>query len=153
MASPPCQAYSRVRTTPPATKTDLKEADKLVAIVQKFATELDSIACIVENPATGLLVGRDVITFLEHTTTVNYCKYGGLLRKATMLWSSFPLTSFGFTPLLCTNDNPCVGASIMKGHFDWVLTPTPYRQAIPHLLSVCVGGCIREFVRATYYKD
>lgn len=101
-ASPPCEHYSRARTTSPR---DLTLADKRVAMVERIARELDACAVIMENPV-GLLAGRDVARFLGHIYTVDYCQYGALYRKPTHLWSSVGLPPV-FAPRECPLDGRC----------------------------------------------
>ena len=57
LGSPPCTAYSRANTTG---QRDLEVADELVAVVQLLLETLECVVCVMENPATGLLPGREV---------------------------------------------------------------------------------------------
>lgn len=58
-ASPPCQHYSRVRTR---VARDLDSADNLVKAAWKFIDILKPVRYFIENPASGLLSGRAVMS-------------------------------------------------------------------------------------------
>ena len=60
LASSPCEVYSRANTTGRVNEETLREADILVESVFLFEEHLNSIATVIENPATGRLVHRKV---------------------------------------------------------------------------------------------
>lgn len=117
-ASPPCQEYSTAKTRG---ERDLRAADACVEAVQTIAEALNARVVIVENPATGMLVQRDVIKFMPFHSKVNYCKYGTMYPKPTMLWFSRDLLEYGFRPLVCNWD--CSASYVrvgVKRHVDWI---------------------------------
>jgi hypothetical protein len=102
-ASPPCEEYSRAKTT---ASRDLSHADHCVDMVRKIATDLDAAFVFVENPSTGLLPGRRVIeSWTAESIEVCYCQYGFLYKKPTMIWVSAPLT--GMQPEMCPGATKC----------------------------------------------
>jgi len=109
-ASPDCTQYSRAKSLG---VRDLVAADANVQAVREIATALDALALIIENPWTGLLKGRDVISFMPHKTRIDYCKYGRLYQKPTMLWTSHDLTQYGFAPRVCAYD--CDATIVREG--------------------------------------
>ena len=50
----------------------------------------------IENPQTGMLKKQDFIKDIPHYD-VDYCMYGGMLRKRTRIWTNIE----GFSPKLC----------------------------------------------------
>ena len=91
-ASPPCTQYSRARTTA-KTPRDLHGADRIVYRTLEIITHLRPKAYLIENPQTGMLKDRVV---LSHTCyrDVCYCRYSDgvnhTYRKATRLWGYLP---------------------------------------------------------------
>lgn len=97
-AGVPCNNYSRLNTRG---VRDLEYADSLVAAVKEIAAQLGIDHVVIENPGTGLLVGRDAIAFMPHRVEVDYCAYGKGYRKRTSLWSTVDLRAYGFQELKC----------------------------------------------------
>ena len=103
-ASPPCTMFSRARTTA-KTPRQLESADALVQraldIIEHFRPQVWAM----ENPQTGLLKDRAVVTGLPFVD-VTYCRYGGPgYKKATRVW-----TNLGehWTPRpMCSRQCPC----------------------------------------------
>ena len=105
-ASPPCQQYSRARTTA-KTPRNLELADSIVAKTLQIIRYLLPKGYLMENPATGLLKTRDVVAGLPFKD-VCYCRYSDGVRhryrKPTRLWGFSPY----FVPReMCTKKNPC----------------------------------------------
>jgi hypothetical protein len=100
-ASPPCTHYSIARTTA-KTPRDLEGSDKLVQVVLDIIGYHKPVGgFFIENPQTGLLKSRQVVSGLSFHDT-SYCKYGFLYKKATRIWHN------------CCNFNPkkmCCGQS------------------------------------------
>ncbi len=87
-ASPPCEHYSRARTTATLPR-DLPYYDSLVAKTREIIEWCKPRYYFIENPATGLLRTRAVVAGLNFLD-VDYCKYGAPYRKRTRLWGQFP---------------------------------------------------------------
>jgi hypothetical protein len=105
-ASPPCQQYSRARTTA-KTPRNLELADSIVARTLEIIRYLKPKGWLMENPQTGLLKTREVVEGLPYRD-VCYCRYSDgerhMYRKQTRLWGF----SHYFMPReLCTLKNPC----------------------------------------------
>ena len=105
-ASPPCQQYSIARTTA-KTPRNFALADSIVARTLAIIRHLEPKAWLMENPATGYLKTRGVVSGLPFTT-VCYCMYSDGLRhkyrKPTRLWGTLP----GFEPRpMCSRKEPC----------------------------------------------
>ena len=85
--SPPCTQYStaRVRANTPR---DFIGADKLVhqaiQIIQYFKPEF----WFIENPWSGLLRRRSVVSTLPTPKKVSYCMYGMPYQKHTAIWTN-----------------------------------------------------------------
>lgn len=101
-ASPPCAHYSVARTT--GGERDLLAADARVAAVHVIAAALDAVVTVIENPRTGLLKSRAVIGRMPFKFAVDYCRYGKLYRKQTMIWCSHDLSAYDFSPRVCCGD-------------------------------------------------
>lgn len=97
-AGVPCNNYSRLNTRG---VRDLEYADSLVAAVKEIAAQLGIQYVVIENPGTGLLVGREAIAYMPHRVEVDYCAYGKGYRKRTSLWSTVDLRAHGFKELKC----------------------------------------------------
>ncbi len=87
-ASPPCTEYSCARTRA-KTPRDLLGADSMVAKVLDLADELFCYY-LIENPYTGLLKTRQVISQCPYMHVLDYCKYGSPYRKRTAIWTNSP---------------------------------------------------------------
>lgn len=101
-ASPLCTEYSIAKTVG---VRNLDYADRLVAKIEDIAHELDALFVFVENPATGMLKDREVISFMRHRYRVDYCQYGGLMYKPTNIWTSAALDTF--KPKVCPRTLAC----------------------------------------------
>ena len=88
-ASPPCEHYSRARTTAMLPR-NLEYYDRLVAKAREIIDWFGPEAFVIENPATGLLRTRKVVDGLPFKD-VDYCVYGAPYRKRTRLWGRLPL--------------------------------------------------------------
>ena len=146
-ASPDCTHYSRARSNA-ILERDLDTADKGVHAVRQLGLALNALLTIIENPGTGLLVGRDVIRFMPYSFQVNYCQYGALYPKPTMLWCSHDLSATGFVPRLCngTCDASFV-ASGMRRHVRNVCDfDRSIRISVPPALVACVFKSVRPLL-------
>ncbi len=136
-ASPPCEHYSRMRTTSPR---DLEMADRHVDAVRKISEDLDAVLVFIENPATGLLKTRDVINFLPYSYTVDYCQYGFLYKKSTMIWCNKELE--GFQAKRCPGDacasvfEDVLGGKRYRHVYEYNGMPLDQRQRVPDQLVV-----------------
>ena len=109
--SPPCTQYSIARSHA-KTPRDLEGADKLVQRCRDIITHFHPQAWFIENPFSGLLKGRDVVSELPYVV-VDYCKYGWPYRKRTIIFTN--ATGQRWTKL-CKHD---CGASDGKRHTNW----------------------------------
>jgi len=105
-ALPPCQQYSIARTTA-KTPRNLQLADSIVARTLEIIEHLRPKGWLMENPATGLLPKRGVVTGIPYRD-VCYCRYSDGVkhryRKPTRLWGMLP----GFEPRpMCSRKDPC----------------------------------------------
>ena len=89
-ASPPCTEYSRARTTA-KTPRNLELADAIVRRTQEIIAHFNC-PFWVENPASGLLPGREVAEAFPPPHVVSYCMYGRPFRKNTCLWIDVPFS-------------------------------------------------------------
>ena len=107
-ASPPCTQYSRARTTA-RTPRDLEGADRLVQrTLEIIACHRPAAGFFIENPQSGLLKGRDVVSKLSYSDT-SYCKYGYEYRQHTRIWHN----NFEFEPeTMCCASSPCEAARL-----------------------------------------
>ena len=80
-ASPPCQHYSRARTTA-KTPRNLPLADRLVRKARDFIEEVQPSSWFIENPYTGLLKGRAVVADLPPPVVLDYCRFGTPVQEA-----------------------------------------------------------------------
>ncbi len=110
-ASPPCTHYSRARTTA-STPRDLEGADRLVRRVLEIIDYHKPASFFIENPQTGLLKDRDVVSGLSFSDT-SYCKYGFKYQKKTRIWHN----NFHFEPeTMCSGASPCWAARDLGHH-------------------------------------
>lgn len=154
-ASPPCESFSRVNSRG---IRDLEKADAHVRKVQEIAEGLGAKIVLLEHPATGLLVSRDVIKFLKYRVDVDYCQYGNFIKKSTSIWSNIDLKAYGFKPLTCPGqdclakyEDPWTGRT--KHIFMWDDVKYQQRISIPIQLITSLlraaERCMRTFhVRA-----
>ena len=87
-ASPPCTHYSCARSRA-KTPRDLEGSDELVRCTLAIIAYFSPCAWWMENPHTGLLKSRDVVSNLPYQI-VDYCMYGTSYRKRTALWGNVP---------------------------------------------------------------
>ena len=87
-ASPPCTEYSIARTVA-RNPRNFELAD---SIVQRTLDIVRYFGCAwwMENPASGLLAGRPVVSGLPDPYLVSYCMFGRPFRKNTYLWTNVP---------------------------------------------------------------
>ena len=101
-ASPDCTQYSRARTTA-KTPRNLARADSIVSrtleIIKYFGCHY-----IIENPQSGLLKDRNVISKIPYVDT-SFCKYGTPYRKNTRLWTD--LGDYLLLHPMCSREFPC----------------------------------------------
>lgn len=150
-ASPPCTEYSRVKAVP-YHRRDLEKADACVSVVENIASELNSVLTLLENPATGFLVGRQVVEFLPHRVEVDYCQYGCAvgMRKRTSIWSSRALDTF--SPKLCPGYPGCQSMLVnettgMPVHAcTWSKTSLDERIAIPTQLATMLMRSVKDIL-------
>jgi hypothetical protein len=102
-ASPPCTHYSIARTTA-KTPRDLEGSDMLVQTVLDIINYHKPVGgFFIENPQTGLLKSRLVVSGLSFHDT-SYCKYGFDYKKATRIWHN----CFNFNPRrMCCTTSQC----------------------------------------------
>jgi site-specific DNA-cytosine methylase len=103
-ASCPCQQYSRARTTA-KTPRDLVGSDAIVAKTLQIIEHLRPRGWVLENPATGLLKTREVVTgiLLETYATADAPTESGTLTGSRRDFGVF------YQP---SNRDPCVQGEI-----------------------------------------
>ena len=110
--SPPCQQYSIARSNA-KTPRDLDGADKLVRRCRDIISYFQPFAFYIENPHSGLLKGRDVVSDMP-SVVVEFCMFGRPYRN-TMTIVFTNATGQRWT-VLCNHD---CGASDGKRHTSW----------------------------------
>jgi len=107
-ASPPCNEYSRAKTSHPR---DLEFADSLVKQALRIIKYCNPHFWTVENPV-GLLHTRPFMQRLDRLKTqTSYCKWGRPFRKNTHIWSNIPLE----LPV-CHEGNYCKEKGLLGHH-------------------------------------
>ena len=133
--SPPCTQYSIARSHA-KTPRDLEGADRLVRRCRDIISYFQPLAYFIENPHSGLLKRRDVVSDLPYVV-VDYCQYGWPYRKRTIIFTN--ATGQRWTRL-CEHD---CEASDGKRHTNWAQKAGKHRgdgftkeelYAIPPLL-------------------
>ena len=109
--SPPCTQYSIARSHA-KTPRGLEGADRLVRRCRDIISYFQPLAYFIENPHSGLLKRRDVVSDLPYVV-VDYCQYGWPYRKRTIIFTN--ATGQGWTKL-CEHD---CEASDGKRHTNW----------------------------------
>ena len=109
--SPPCTQYSIARSHA-KTPRDLEGADRLVRRCRDIISYFQPLAYFIENPHSGLLKRRDVVSDLPYVV-VDYCQYGWPYRKRTIIFTN--ATDQRWTRL-CEHD---CEASDGKRHTNW----------------------------------
>ncbi len=88
-ASPPCTEYSQVKAVT-LEKRNFALADSFVLKALEIIDYFKPNVWTLENPQTGHLKNRSFMWSLPFTD-VDYCKYGGPVRKRTRMWNNFNL--------------------------------------------------------------
>ena len=96
-ASPPCDDYSCMNYCRPEKKLDLTHANNMVKKTLEIIDYFKPKYWFIENPQTGMLKKQDFIKDIPYYD-VDYCMYGGMLRKRTRIWTNLVE---GFSPKLC----------------------------------------------------
>ena len=109
--SPHCTHYSIARSKA-RTPRDLEGSDKLVRRCRDIISHFRPQAWFIENPHSGLLKTRDVVSDLPYVV-VDYCMFGGCYRKRTIIFTN--ATDQHWTRL-CAHD---CDASDCKRHTNW----------------------------------
>ena len=95
-ACPPCEHFSRARTTKPR---DLESADRLVLKVLEIVKYFKPEKWFLENPRFGLLRDRPYMAELPYTD-VDYCQFSDWgYRKPTRVWGGSHVTKV--QPQIC----------------------------------------------------
>ena len=84
--SPPCTQYSIARSNAKKER-DLDGSDQLVRRCRDIIPYVQPMAWFIENPHSGLLKGRDVVSYLP-SVIVDYCMYGWPYRKRTIIFTN-----------------------------------------------------------------
>lgn len=152
-ASPPCEEYSRAKTTG---VRDIERADNCVRAVFRIKEQLQAPVLVVENPATGILAKRNnsLMDPVPFHHKVDYCQYGTLHRKETMLWSNIKLTDYGFVCRTCRGYDECMGMMKYKptsryrhiAHYDDLLKDYNLRIQVPGQLIASVFRAIENYM-------
>lgn len=146
-ASPPCNEFSRMNTT------GIRDLDSALALVKKAVALMNKYSHIwcLENPATGLLwtlpYANDHLSF---RTNVDYCAYGGIMKKATTFAFSSQLLLDGFQGKTCPGNKECDACFVDRetgnlAHADWEKIDYAQRISIPPLLCRAIVGRMVSF--------
>ena len=147
-ASPPCNDFSRMNTRG---QRDIPKAmgyvKKALEIMMKYAT-----VWTLENPATGLLWDQDFAKeHLKFTHDVDYCGYGGLLRKRTRFAFSDEFFHDSFKPRKCQGSEcPSKVFNVVSGrmtHLDWGKRCLDMRIAIPEQLCYAIVNSMVQYAK------
>ena len=105
-ASPPCDHYSVMNNSNPKKTENIKEllehSNSLVKRALEIIEHFQPRYWFIENPQTGTLKSQEFMAKLPYYD-LDYCRYGGWLRKRTRLWTN--LTTF--EPRLCGKGSAC----------------------------------------------
>ena len=114
-SSPPCDQYSRARTTGPP--RNFKLADSLVAkaleIINYFEQKNPALIWFLENGDSTLLWRREVAKNLKDFVVLDYCQYGTLYRKRTRIAHS---ANLHWEPKSLCNPKTCHACPNGKTH-------------------------------------
>jgi hypothetical protein len=144
-ASPPCNEFSRMNTT------GVRDIARAIAIVKKCVTIMKSFTNVwtLENPRTGCLWEQPFAqnTF-NHFHDFDYCRYGGIMRKATRIVFSSQTFKDSIVPLICTSRNSCMSCYVdpqtnRLRHTNMTELPYEERIAIPSQLCVVLLSSFR----------
>ena len=148
-ASPPCTEYSSARRPNASTPRDLEGADQLVYQTIQIIQYFKPVFWFLENPWSGLLRRRSVVSALPAPIKVSYCRYGTPYRKDTASWTNTPI-KFEFCQGNC--NATVVGESGRKRHMGTALrgkskygthgvqpqnAPLDTAPSMPPYLSLC----------------
>jgi hypothetical protein len=139
-ASPPCNEFSRMNTN---CNRDIDGGMKYVTKAVEIMKKYSDVWCL-ENPATGLLWSQPFAQeHLAHSVSVDYCAYGGLLKKATTFAFSVKQLAETFNAKQCPGRNECVACfphheTGNMTHADWQRTNYEQRIAIPPQLCMSI---------------
>jgi hypothetical protein len=147
-ASPPCESYSKARTTgrgadPVTSEEDMVAADALVRKTREILEWFFRAPYCVENPQTSRLWIREASRGLrERSVLVSYCQYPGYCyRKTTRLAVSFPIS----LPV-CPGAGKCA-KMVGKHHMEWAQKGGLGRGTVYHQtdeLHTIPEGLIRD---------
>ena len=106
-ASPPCTEYSIAKTVG---VRDLEKADAIVQRTLDIISYFNPTVWICENPSTGMLKSRPIISEMgPYLRVITYC-YGLPCKKSTAIWSNL----FDWVERKhCCKANPC--ANLIDG--------------------------------------
>jgi hypothetical protein len=148
-ASPPCEAFSQMNTLPIA-EIDIKASLELVETAAEMMKRYSRVWSL-ENPETGRLWGHPYPEEnFAHYRTVDYCAYGGTMKKSTrFVFSSAELRDM-VQPRTCPTDkSKCPACFYDPGtnrwhHTNMVNLPYDERISIPAQLCVSVLAAMRS---------
>ena len=136
--SPPCEQYSRARTT--GGPRDLVAADRNVARCLELIDYFQPRVWVLENPQTGLLPKRiAAIRAGLPFADADYCAYGKPYRKRTRFWSNVP---FAFR--LCSGPGTCPSMTGTVHKASCANTSPRYNSLYPSGLTVWQKDAIPE---------
>jgi len=75
---------------------------------------------------------------------VDYCAYGGLIKKPTAFWATKEL--LGFEPQKCLGKGKCMSFMKDKKHYSFEDMKLIDREAIPQQLSAQIGLAIAKSI-------
>lgn len=90
-----------------------------------------------------------MIQFYKNIYTVNYCAYGGLIKKPTNFWTTKELP--GFEPKKCLGKAHCLSLMKDNKHYSFEDMKLKDREAIPEQLSAQIGVAIAKSIN-TFFK-
>jgi hypothetical protein len=123
-ASPPCEQYSRARTTA-KTPRNLELADARVQKALELISVLQPRWYTIENPQTGMLKDRPFMQGIPYVDFC-YCCFGALYKKPTRIFTNTALEG-----RMCPGPGKCP-AMEGKHHIQYAqLRPTRFGQ-MPH---------------------
>jgi hypothetical protein len=140
-ASPPCNTFSKMNTNGQKDDETIAAAVKLVEKAVSIMRQYSVLWCL-ENPATGSLWIQDFsIANFALTHDVDYCVYGGELKKSTRFVFSNTVVHELFTPRTCPGTASCAGGMINPEtnrfvHLSWDKVSYQNRIALPKQLCI-----------------
>jgi hypothetical protein len=139
-ASPPCTEFSRAKTTGPP--RDFETADGLVERTLECITHLEPIFWTLENPGTGLLKTRAYMADVPVVCSLDYCCYGTMYKKPTMLWGKMPESFKG--KQCCPQTCPAMNGRRHMATAQRAEFPRHVLYAIPPSLCSEIASCVTE---------